>query len=200
MLNNNTTVLKFLPAQVLTDKRLRFLDSHVDHFNRALETQYPVHECPVPAESLVARLHRRNSIEYPVDKISFLSASTRTAPTQNLVGAGGPVKTQNLYLLDAQSFETSNKYNVKDVVAVSPGLDDALAPSLIVEGQGVQEVDWSSSTPAPGRHFFIPYDWVAGSRDVICAVLRRDIIFARNDDLVIIRRGFDFTAEIHLKE
>ncbi|GFF86429.1 vegetative incompatibility protein HET-E-1 [Aspergillus udagawae] len=189
MLNNNTTVLKFLPAQVLTDKRLRFLDSHVDHFNRALETQYPVHECPVPAESLVARLHRR------IQDCVF-----GTAPTQNLVGAGGPVKTQNLYLLDAQSFETSNKYNVKDVVAVSPGLDDALAPSLIVGGQGVQEVDWSSSTPAPGRHFFIPYDWVAGSRDVICAVLRRDIIFARNDDLVIIRRGFDFTAEIHLKE
>lgn len=31
----------------------------------------------------------RQFIEYPVDKISFLSASTRTAPTQNFVGAGG---------------------------------------------------------------------------------------------------------------
>src|SRR4030088_329934 len=30
-----------------------------------------------------------SSIEYPVDKIVFLSASTRTAPTQNFVGAGG---------------------------------------------------------------------------------------------------------------
>ncbi|GFF37660.1 vegetative incompatibility protein HET-E-1 [Aspergillus udagawae] len=243
MFNDNTTVLEHLPAQVLTDKRLRFLDSHIDHFNGALRLNilsthvlFPLrrslHGSIVVYSTvflgntspnwssgilyLSATLMKQhcsacvlpgspgrspgNSIEYPVDKISFLSASTRTAPTQNLVGAGGPVKTQNLYLLDAQSFETSNKYNVKDVVAVSPGLDDALAPSLIVEGQGVQEVDWSSSTPAPGRHFFIPYDWVAGSRDVICAVLRRDIIFARNDDLVIIRRGFDFTAEIHLKE
>ena len=32
---------------------------------------------------------RGSSKEYPVDKISFLSASTRTAPTQNLVFAGG---------------------------------------------------------------------------------------------------------------
>jgi hypothetical protein len=31
----------------------------------------------------------RRSIEYPVDRILFSSASTRTAPTQNLVGAGG---------------------------------------------------------------------------------------------------------------
>jgi hypothetical protein len=70
-------------------------------------------------------------------------------------------------------------------------------------GSWVCSVRLENRTPditSYSRHFFIPYDWVAGSRDVICAVLRRDILFARNDDLVIIRGGFDFTAEIHLKE
>ncbi|GIJ87379.1 hypothetical protein Asppvi_006285 [Aspergillus pseudoviridinutans] len=159
--------------------------------------------------------------------------------------SGGPAKTQNLYLMDAQSFEVNNKDNVEDAISVSPALDDALAPLSIVKGQGVPEGEslvspveprlallsqrvahvigicdssrlvfldtgcWVSSvslenrTPditSYSRHFFIPYDWVAGSRDVICAVLRRDILFARNDDLVIIRGGFDFTAEIYLQE
>jgi WD40 repeat protein len=45
-----------------------------------------------------------------------------------LSGSVGPAKTQNLYLMDAQSFEANNKVNLKDVVAVSPRLDDALAP------------------------------------------------------------------------
>ncbi|PKX91768.1 NACHT and WD domain protein [Aspergillus novofumigatus IBT 16806] len=159
--------------------------------------------------------------------------------------SGGPAKIQNLYLLNAQSFEANKKANVKEVAAVSPGLDDALAPLSIDEGQDVQEGDslvspvkprlallsqrvahvigicessrlvfldtgsWvcsvglenqTSDITSYSRHFFIPYDWVAGSRDVICAVLRRDIFFARNDDLVIIRGGFDFTTEIDLQE
>ncbi|EAW21800.1 NACHT and WD domain protein [Aspergillus fischeri NRRL 181] len=158
---------------------------------------------------------------------------------------GGLAKTQNLYLLNAQSFEVDNKASIKHVVTVSPGLDDDLASLSIVEGQGVQEGDSLVSPVEPRlallsqrvaqvigicessrlvfldtgswvcsvglenptsditsyiRHFFIPYDWIAGSREVISAVLRQDILFARNDDLVIVRGGFDFTEEIYLQE
>ncbi|KAG2024685.1 hypothetical protein GB937_003382 [Aspergillus fischeri] len=158
---------------------------------------------------------------------------------------GGLAKTQNLYLLNAQSFEVDNKASIKHVVTVSPGLDDDLASLSIVEGQGVQEGDSLVSPVEPRlallsqrvaqvigicessrlvfldtgswvcsvglenptsditsyiRHFFIPYDWIAGSREVISAVLRQDILFARNDDLVIVRGGFDFTEEIYLQD
>ncbi|KAF4175888.1 hypothetical protein CNMCM8694_002812 [Aspergillus lentulus] len=155
---------------------------------------------------------------------------------------GGSAKTQNLYLLDAQSFEADNEASFKDIVTVPQGLDDGLAslsedggqggeslvspvePRLALLSQKVAHVigicessrlvfldtgSWVCSvrlenrTPeitSYSRHFFIPYDWATGSRDVICAVLRRDILFARNDDLVIIRGGFDFTTEISLQE
>lgn len=158
---------------------------------------------------------------------------------------GGLAKTQNLYLLDAQSFEADNKASFMHVVTVSRGSDVSLAPLSIVEGQGVQEGDSLVSPGEPRlallsqrvahvigicessrlvfidtdswvcsvglenqafeitsyiRHFFIPRDWFTGSREVISAVLRRDILFARNDDLVIVRGGFDFTEEIYLQE
>ncbi|KAH3625370.1 hypothetical protein KXV56_004716 [Aspergillus fumigatus] len=145
---------------------------------------------------------------------------------------GGLAKTQNLYLLDAQSFEADNKASFMHVVTVSRGSDVSLAPLSIVEGQGVQEGDSLVSPGEPRlallsqrvahvigicessrlvfidtdswvcsvglenqafeitsyiRHFFIPRDWFTGSREVISAVLRRDILFARNDDLVIVR-------------
>ncbi|KAH1636019.1 hypothetical protein KXW31_002675 [Aspergillus fumigatus] len=185
------------------------------------------------------------SLDISVRELEFKSIKQFAFHSENgllieLSESGGPAKTQNLYLLNAQSFEA----NAKEVVAVSPTLDDALAPLTIDKGQGIQEgellvspvkprlallsqrvahvigicessrlvfLDTSSWVCSVGlenqtsdiasysRHFFIPYDWVAGSRDVICAVLRRDILFARNDDLVIIRGGLDFAAEIYLQ-
>ena len=50
------------------------------------------------------------------------------------------------------------------------------------------------------RHFFVPYDWLSGTRDVICAILRRNVLFTRNDDVVIIKGGLEhveMVEEIH---
>lgn len=49
------------------------------------------------------------------------------------------------------------------------------------------------------RHFYIPYDWFSGSKEVICVMTGegtnqsgdRDILLARNGELAIIRNGFD---------
>ena len=49
------------------------------------------------------------------------------------------------------------------------------------------------------RHFFVPYDWFAGTRDVICAVAQRDVLFARNDDLVVIRGGLDYAEQVNME-
>ncbi len=49
------------------------------------------------------------------------------------------------------------------------------------------------------RHFFVPYDWFSGSKEVICSVTKeqngqaRDwkVLLARNDEVAIIRGGFE---------
>jgi len=43
---------------------------------------------------------------------------------------------------------------------------------------------------AVSRHFFIPYDWFAGRRDIVCALVEGDIILTRGGDLAVIRGGF----------
>jgi hypothetical protein len=56
------------------------------------------------------------------------------------------------------------------------------------------------------RHFYVPYDWFSGSKDVICAVtdsgLGRDkgqkVLLARNEELAIIKGGFEYAEEISL--
>jgi WD40 repeat protein len=50
------------------------------------------------------------------------------------------------------------------------------------------------------RHFFVPYDWFSGSKEVICSVAKErnreardwEVLFARNDKLAIIRGGFGY--------
>ena len=49
------------------------------------------------------------------------------------------------------------------------------------------------------RHFFVPYDWFAGTRDMICAVVKQDVIFARNDDVAIIKGGLEYTEGVDMK-
>ena len=46
------------------------------------------------------------------------------------------------------------------------------------------------------RHFFIPYDWFAGQKALMCAIAKRDIIFARNKDIVTITGGLDFGDKV----
>ncbi|KAF9765617.1 hypothetical protein IL306_002084 [Fusarium sp. DS 682] len=39
------------------------------------------------------------------------------------------------------------------------------------------------------EHFFIPYDWFAGKRDIVCALAKRDITLTRGGDLAVVRGG-----------
>lgn len=48
------------------------------------------------------------------------------------------------------------------------------------------------------RHFFIPYDWFSGTRDIICAATSRDVLVARNDDVVIIKDGLEYAEEVRI--
>lgn len=42
----------------------------------------------------------------------------------------------------------------------------------------------------------MPYGWLAGTRDVICAVTQRDVVFARNDDVAIIKGGLEYAEKV----
>ena len=49
------------------------------------------------------------------------------------------------------------------------------------------------------RHFFVPYDWFAGSRDLLGAVTQRDVMFAKDDELVVVKGGSHFAQEVVLE-
>lgn len=61
--------------------------------------------------------------------------------------------------------------------------------SIDLEGQSGNTITYS-------RHFFVPYDWLSGTRDVICAVAQRDILFGRNNEVAIVKGGLEYAETI----
>ena len=49
------------------------------------------------------------------------------------------------------------------------------------------------------RHFFVPYDWFAGTRDIICALTQREIVFARNNDVAVVKGGLEYVENIDVE-
>ncbi|KAJ2994689.1 hypothetical protein NUW58_g1486 [Xylaria curta] len=48
------------------------------------------------------------------------------------------------------------------------------------------------------RHFFVPHEWLSGSRSMVITVSQREIIVARNEDLVVIKGGLDFAEKVNI--
>ena len=46
------------------------------------------------------------------------------------------------------------------------------------------------------RHFYVPFDWFSGSRGIVVMISERNVFFARNDGIVVISGGFDFTQTV----
>lgn len=49
----------------------------------------------------------------------------------------------------------------------------------------------SSASVEVTEHFFVPYDWFAGKKNIVCALVKRDILLTRGGDLVVIRGGLE---------
>ncbi|CZT03944.1 related to NACHT and WD domain protein [Rhynchosporium graminicola] len=49
------------------------------------------------------------------------------------------------------------------------------------------------------RHFFVPYDWFSGTREIVCGLAKRDVVFARNDDVAIIKGGLEFVEKVDVR-
>jgi WD40 repeat protein len=50
------------------------------------------------------------------------------------------------------------------------------------------------------RHFFVPTDWIASTRNVVCAVVNRRVVFAKDDGVVIFRRGLEFKESVSVDD
>ncbi|KAI0549867.1 NACHT and WD domain protein [Xylaria curta] len=48
------------------------------------------------------------------------------------------------------------------------------------------------------RHFFVPHEWLSGSSSIVITVRRREVIVARNGDLVVIKGGLDFAEKVDI--
>ncbi|KAK3936654.1 hypothetical protein QBC46DRAFT_418605 [Diplogelasinospora grovesii] len=46
------------------------------------------------------------------------------------------------------------------------------------------------------RHFFVPYDWFAGIKGLVCGINQHDVLIARNDNVAIIKNGLEFMEKI----
>jgi WD40 repeat protein len=62
--------------------------------------------------------------------------------------------------------------------------------SLDLENLGTTSVSYV-------RHFFVPYDWFSGTREVICAIAKRDVLFAKHEDIAIVRGGLEHVENVH---
>ncbi|GAP85781.2 putative NACHT and WD domain protein [Rosellinia necatrix] len=49
------------------------------------------------------------------------------------------------------------------------------------------------------RHFFVPYEWLLGVRSMPVVISQREVVIARNDDLVVIKGGLDFAETVTVK-
>ncbi|KAI0813427.1 NACHT and WD domain protein [Xylaria sp. FL0064] len=48
------------------------------------------------------------------------------------------------------------------------------------------------------RHFFVPPEWLSGSRSIAITIYKREVIVARNEDLVVVKGGLDFTEKVDI--
>jgi WD40 repeat protein len=50
------------------------------------------------------------------------------------------------------------------------------------------------------RHFFVPTDWISSTRNVVSAVVQRRVVFAKDDGIVIFRRGLEFRESVRVDD
>lgn len=53
-------------------------------------------------------------------------------------------------------------------------------------------VNDQASTAMYTRHCFVPYEWLAGRKDIICCMVRGSVVFARTGDVVVVRGYSEF--------
>ncbi|KAI9375175.1 hypothetical protein BJX61DRAFT_192037 [Aspergillus egyptiacus] len=50
------------------------------------------------------------------------------------------------------------------------------------------------------EHFFVPYAWFAGQRDIVCALAKRGLVLTRGGELAVIRGGLEHVERVYGKQ
>ncbi|CDM29076.1 hypothetical protein DTO013E5_5805 [Penicillium roqueforti] len=108
---------------------------------------------------------------------------------ENLLTTSSPVAPH-------RSWMTAFELSVAHVI----GIDESkklifLSRSFWICSVGISELEIAQRKDPPTievfEHFFVPYDWFAGRKDIVCALAKRDIMLTRGGDLAVIRGGLD---------
>lgn len=148
-------------------------------------------------------LHLLDAASFSIDE----SASDQAVAAE----PGVAEDTGKVRLPDEAAAATSSNYDFllaqklaafAHVVAHVVGLSDTNRLVFLDAHSWVCSVDIKSvgnNLVSYSRHFFVPYDWFAGTRDMICAVVKQDVLFARNDDIAVIKGGLEYFEEVNMK-
>ena len=53
-----------------------------------------------------------------------------------------------------------------------------------------------SSSLSYVRHFFVPFDWFSGARNIAASITLRDVVIARNSDVVTVHKGLEHVQSV----
>ncbi|ETS86626.1 hypothetical protein PFICI_00454 [Pestalotiopsis fici W106-1] len=134
----------------------------------------------------------------------------------------GPATTEMLYLVDPSIVSTvpvaaSNGSNQATAASIALGLQLSSLANQVSQVLGVIDTgkllfldihSWICSinltkledgVRSYSRHFFVPYDWFSGSRNVVCSLGKRDVVLTRNGEVAVIRNWMIFEEQVLLE-
>lgn len=114
-------------------------------------------------------------------------------PRLELTGVEGPFPTR--------------EYQLSDVTKVGAHILAVTSSKKLIfidKKSWVCSMDLESAGPDGSikysRHFFVPHEWIAGSRHVICSISSngKEIVFGRNEDVVVVKNGLELADQVEV--
>ncbi|CAH0017931.1 unnamed protein product [Clonostachys rhizophaga] len=193
-LDNDTAELKSAILYSLGQKQRIMLD--LLHPNSSVNTN---RIAIIDADCLAVGNNDSSSLGKQLDVVAALDQLATEEDGENMVTTSSPAA-------PLRSPMTTFELSVAHVI----GIDESRKLVFLNRSFWVCSVDLSESgleiaqrKDAPTievfEHFFVPYDWFAGKRDIVCALTKRDIILTRSGDLAVIRGGLDYTERVSIE-
>lgn len=125
------------------------------------------------------------------DAFSATRLGTISGRISHVLGIlGSPKSGSKILFLDTRSWVCSIDLSLAEAVAVAEANAEADAEAI---AGGGKSMSMSSYT----RHFFVPYDWFAGTRNPIGGIASYgDVVFAKGGDIAVIKGGLEYAEMV----
>ncbi|OAL29974.1 hypothetical protein AYO22_01880 [Fonsecaea multimorphosa] len=162
-------------------------------FNRLIDMDIPAVQAALPSEvnsSLsdpvvgeeTTQSYPQQQVTDPLFRPQLMALSRHVSHIIHLSDTG------KLVFLDTNSWVSS--IDLDGFEKSTPATAPAPAPEAVPGPR-------STSPPIQySRHFFVPHDWYSGTRDIVSAATARDVFFARNGEIAIIKNGMEYYEEV----